>query len=145
MLDQFFKPQSETELTGVWGLGFGTDAYPYTAGWKPYWDFGTFGSWRSRDKRVLHDVQGNVGALYEMRPPFRGAIGPTLLAVAGYDSKATAQWAAGVGPSLLSYIWLGGDKYRSYDAVLTLQVGYIFNTGPSQRQRGWRGQISVTF
>jgi hypothetical protein len=72
-------------------------------------------------------------------------IGPTLLAVAGYDSKATTQWAAGVGPTLLSYFWLGGDKYRSYDAVVTVQAGYIFSVGPDQRQRGWRGSISVTF
>ena len=65
--------------------------------------------------------------------------------VAGYDSKAGTRWAAGLGPSVLSYIWLGGDKYRSYDAVLTLQVGYIFNVGPDKRQSGWRAQIGVTF
>ena len=145
MLDHYFKPQSETEFTAVWGLGLGADAYPYAGGWKPYWDFGTFGAWRTRDQRVLEDVHANAGFLYEMRPPFRAAIGPTLLAVAGYDSKATTQWAAGVGPSLLSYFWLGGDKYRSYDAVVTVQLGYIFSVGPDQRQRGWRGTISVTF
>ena len=145
LLDHFFQPKSETEFVAAWGLGLGADAYPYAAGWKPYWDFGTFGSWRTRDARVLEDVHGNAGFLYELRGPLRAAAGPTLLAVAGYDSKAGTRWAAGVGPSLMSYIWLGGDKYRSYDAVVTLQVGYIFSIGPDQRQRGWRGQISVTF
>ena len=50
-----------------------------------------------------------VGSLYELRAPFRAAIGPTLLAVAGYDSKATTQWAAGVGPSLL-VLFLAGRR-----------------------------------
>jgi hypothetical protein len=54
-------------------------------------------------------------------------------------------WATGVGLSVLSYLWLGGDKYRSYDAVLTLHLGHIFNVGSDQRQRGWCGQISLTF
>jgi tetratricopeptide (TPR) repeat protein len=145
LVDHFFQPKSETEFVATWGLGLGADAYPYVTGWKPYWDFGTFGSWRTADKRVLEDVHGNAGVLYEFRAPLRGAIGPTLLAVAGYDNQATTQWATGVGPSLLSYIWLGGDKYRSYDSIVTLQVGYLFNIGRDQRQRGWRGQISVTF
>jgi hypothetical protein len=73
------------------------------------------------------------------------AIGPTLLAVAGYDNQAATPWASGVGPSVLSYFWLGGDKYRSYDAILTVQVGYLFNLGSDQRQRGVRGQVGVTF
>jgi len=145
MLDRFFQPKTETEFVAIWGLGLGADAYPYAAGLKPYWDFGTFGSWRTRDARVLEDVHGNIGALYEFRFPLRAAAGPALLAVAGYDSKAATPWAAGIGPSLLSYFWLGGDKYRSYDAVVTLQVGYIFSVGEDQRQRGWRGTISVTF
>ena len=67
MLDQFFKPEAETEFIAIWGLGLGADAYPYAAGLKPYWDFGTFGSWRTRDARVLEDVHGNIGALYEFR------------------------------------------------------------------------------
>jgi tetratricopeptide (TPR) repeat protein len=143
--DHFFQPRSENEFVAIWGLGLGADAYPYTRGWKPYWDFGTFGSWRTADARVLEDGHANLGALHELRTPLRTAVGPTLLAVAGYDSKAGTPWATGVGPSLLAYIWLGGDKYRSYDSVVTLQVGYIFNVGPDQRQRGWRGQIAVTF
>jgi hypothetical protein len=145
MLDQFFQPKAETEFVATWGLGLGTDAYPYAGGWKPYWDFGTFGSWRTRDARVLEDVHGNIGPLYELRAPVRAALGPTLLAVAGYDSKASTPWAAGIGPSLLSYVWLGGDKYRSYDAVATVQLGYVFAVGPDRRQSGWRGTLSVTF
>ena len=143
--DHFFDPSSKTEFVLNWGLGLGADAYPYSTGWKPYWDFGTFGAWRTADQRVLEDLRGNVGFLYELRAPLRGAIGPTFLAVAGYDNKATTPWASGLGPSVLAYFWLGGDKYRSYDAVLTLQLGYLFNVGSDERQRGWRGQISVTF
>jgi tetratricopeptide (TPR) repeat protein len=145
MIDHFFQPKSETEFVALWGLGLGADAYPYVSGWKPYWDFGTFGSWRTADQRLLEDVRGNAGFLYEFRSPIRMAIGPTLLAVAGYDNKAATPWASGVGPSVLSYFWLGGDKYRSYDAIVTVQVGYLFNLGNDQRQRGLRGQVGVTF
>jgi hypothetical protein len=94
---------------------------------------------------VLEDVHGNAGFLYGLRAPVRAAIGPTLLAVAGYDSKATTLWVAGAGPTLLAYAWLGGDKYRSYDAVVTVQVGYIFAVGRDERQSGWRAQVGITF
>lgn len=143
--EHFFKPTSETEFVLNWGLGLGSDPYPYEEGWKPYWDFGTIGAWRTADERVLEDARANLGYLYEFRTPSRGAIGPTVLAVAGYDNKATTPWAAGIGPSLLSYFWLGGDKYRSYDAILNMQVGYIFNVGEDERQRGWRARIGLTF
>lgn len=145
VVDHFFQPQSETEFVLIWGLGLGTDAYPYLQGWKPYWDFGTFGAWRTADGRVLQDLRGNAGYLYEFRAPLRAAVGPTLLGVAGYDNQASTPLAGGIGPSVLSYFWLGGDKYRSYDALLSLQVGYLFNVGSDQRQRGWRGQVGVTF
>lgn len=145
VVDHFFQPKSETELVVIWGLGFGADAYPYAQGWKPYWDAGAFGAWRTADGRVLEDVRGNAGYLYEFRAPVRGAIGPTVLGVAGYDNKAATPVAAGIGPSVLSYFWLGGDKYRSYDALLSLQIGYLFNLGSDERQRGWRAQIGVTF
>ena len=144
-VDHFFQPDSETQFVLNWGLGLGSDAYPYMTGWKPYWDFATFGVWRTADGRVLEDVRGNAGFLYEFRAPVRAAIGPTILAVAGYDNQAANPWGAGIGPSVLSYFWLGGDKYRSYDAVLSLQFGYLFNIGDDERQRGWRGQIGVTF
>ena len=68
-----------------------------------------------------------------------------MLAAAGYDSKAGTPWAEGIGPTLLSYFWLGGDKYRSYDAVVWLQVGYIFSIGPDKRQSGFCAQLGVTF
>jgi tetratricopeptide (TPR) repeat protein len=145
MIDHFYQPRSETEFVALWGLGLGADAYPYISGWKPYWDLGTFGSWRTSDQRILEDMRANAGFLYEFRSPVRMAIGPTLLAVAGYDNQATSPWASGVGPSVLSYFWLGGDKYRSYDAIVTVQVGYLFNLGNDQRQRGLRGQVGVTF
>ena len=145
MADYFFEPKAETEFVAIWGIGLGADAYPYAEGFKPYWDVGTFGAWRTNDRRVLEDAHANLGALYEIRTPLRAAIGPTLLAVAGYDNLATTPWAAGVGPSVLSYVWLGGDKYRSYDAVLTMQVGYIFAVGQDERQSGWRAQIGITF
>ena len=144
-IDHFFQPSSITEFVLNWGVGLGENPYPYAAGWKAYWDFSTIGAWRTYEQRVLEDARANVGFLYEFKSPVRSAIGPTLLAVAGYDNKAAIPVATGIGPSILSYFWLGGDKYRSYDAVLTLQVGYIFNIGADERQRGWRGQIGVTF
>jgi UDP-N-acetylglucosamine 2-epimerase (non-hydrolysing) len=139
------RPEAVAAGVATWGLGLGADAYPYAAGFKPYWDFGTFGAWRTDERRVLEDVHGNAGFLYGLRAPVRAAIGPTLLAVAGYDSKATTLWAAGAGPSLLAYAWLGGDKYRSYDAAVTVQVGYIFAVGRDERQSGWRAQVGITF
>jgi adsorption protein B len=145
VVDHFFQPKSETELVVIWGLGFGADAYPYVQGWKPYWDAGTFGAWRTADGRVLEDVRGNAGYLYEFRAPVRAAIGPTVLGVAGYDNKAATPVAAGIGPSVLSYFWLGGDKYRSYDALLSVQIGYLFNLGSDERQRGWRAQVGLSF
>lgn len=144
-IEHFFHPTPETEFVLNWGLGLGSDPYPYAAGWKPYWDLGTIGAWRTKDERVLEDVRANAAYLYEFRAPVRGAIGPSLLAVAGYDNKASTPWAGGVGPSLLSYVWLGGDNYRSYDSVLTLQVGYLLNVGSDERQRGWRAQIGLNF
>jgi hypothetical protein len=145
LADYFFSPNSRTEFVMTWGLGLGTDPYPYEVGWQPYWDFGSFGAWRTAERRVLEDTRSNVGVMYEFRAPVRGAIGPTILAVAGYDNLASTPWAGGIGPSVLSYFWLGGDKYRSYDARLYLQAGYLTNVGPDARQRGWRGQIGVTF
>ena len=53
--------------------------------------------------------------------------------------------AFGIGPSVLSRFWIGGDRYRSYDAILTLQVGYLTNIGSDERLKGWRGQIGLTF
>jgi tetratricopeptide (TPR) repeat protein len=144
-VNQFFQPRSETEIVFLWGLGLGADAYPYIEGWTPYWDFGTFGAWRTADGRVLQDVRANAGFLYEFRAPFRGAIGPTILGIAGYDNLATTPWAAGIGPSVLAYAWLGGDKYRSYDALLSFQIGYLVNVGNDARQRGLRAQVGVTF
>jgi tetratricopeptide (TPR) repeat protein len=145
LVDHFFQPNAVDELVLTWGLGLGADAYPYTRGWQPYWDFGTFGTWRTADSRVLEDTRVNAGVLYEMTAPVRAAIGPTVLAVAGYDDKARNPLAGGVGPSVLSAFWLGGDKYRSYDAIVSVQVGYIFNVGTDERQRGWRALIGVTF
>jgi hypothetical protein len=46
---------------------------------------------------------------------------------------------------VLSNFWIGGDRYRSYDAVVSVQVGYIFNVGIDERQRGWRATVGVTF
>jgi tetratricopeptide (TPR) repeat protein len=145
MVDHFFQPNSEYELVLNWGLGLGADPYPYARGWKPYWDFGTFGAWRTADTRVLEDVRANAGFLYELPAPLRVAVGPTILAVSGYDNKAVNPIASGIGPSLLTNVWIGGDKYRSYDAVISLQVGYLFNIGIDERQRGWRALLGVTF
>ena len=145
LVDHFFQPNAVDELVLIWGLGRGADPYPYARGWKPYWDFGTFGTWRTADNRVLQDARVNAGFLYEVPAPLRAAIGPTILGVAGYDNKANRAVAAGIGPSLLSTFWLGGDRYGSYNSVLSVQVGYLFNVGVDERQRGFRALVGVTF
>ncbi|HUI97069.1 MAG TPA: tetratricopeptide repeat protein [Xanthobacteraceae bacterium] len=145
LADHFFQPNVENEMLVIWGLGVGADSYPYRSGWMPYWDFGTFGTWRTGDTRVLQDIRANGGFLYQLQTPLRTAIGPTLLAVGGYDNQATNPFAAGIGPSVLANFWVGGDRYRSYDALVSVQVGYVFNVGIDERQRGWRATIGVTF
>jgi cellulose synthase operon protein C len=146
LADHFFKPTSRTEALPIWGLSLGTNPYPYIPGWIPYWDFGAFGAYRTAEGQLLQDVRGNVGFMYQFNNGAqRFSIGPTLLAVASYDNKATHETAFGIGPSVLSRFWLGGDRYRSYDAILTLQVGYLTNIGNDERLKGWRGQIGLTF
>jgi tetratricopeptide (TPR) repeat protein len=145
VVDQFFQPNSLAQVVVIWGFGYGTNPYPYDVGWKAYGDIGAFGSYRTGEGRTLQDLRTNLGFLYGVRDPSRFSIGPTLLAVGSYDSKANEPWAFGVGPSVLARFWLGGDKYRSYDAVLSLQIGYLFAVGNDERQRGWRGQVGLTF
>jgi tetratricopeptide (TPR) repeat protein len=146
LADHFFQPTSRTEALPIWGLGLGTNPYPYIPGWIPYWDFGAFGAYRTAEGQLLQDVRGNIGVMYQFNNGTqRFSIGPTLLAVGSYDNKATHEAAFGIGPSVLSRIWLGGDRYRSYDAILTLQVGYLTNIGNDERLKGWRGQIGLTF
>ena len=146
LADHFFEPSSRTEALPIWGLGLGTNPYPYIPGWIPYWDFGAFGAYRTANGQLLQDVRGNIGAMYQFNNGTqRFSIGPTVLAVAAFDNKATNEAAFGVGPSILSRFWLGGDRYRAYDAILTLQVGYLFNVGNDERLKGWRGQVGLTF
>ena len=139
----FDNPRNQ--VTFYWGLGVGAQPYPYETGWLPYWDFAAFGAYRTLDARLLQDFSVNAGFLYRFRGPVRAAIGPTILAVAGYDSLAGSPWAAGIGPSVMAKFWLGGDKYRSYDAILQLQAAYLTSIGADERQRGWRVQGSVTY
>lgn len=146
LADHFFEPSSKTEALPIWGLSLGTNPYPYIPGWIPYWDFGAFGAYRTANGQLLQDVRGNIGFMYEFNNGVQKfSMGPTILAVAAYDNKATQEAAFGVGPSILSRFWLGGDRYRAYDAILTLQVGYLFNVGSDERLKGWRGQIGLTF
>jgi hypothetical protein len=97
------------------------------------------------DDHLLQDARANFGFMYGGHLPARVAIGPTVLAVAGYDSRANNHFAFGIGPSILSRVWMGGDRYRSYDAILSMQLGYLFPVGYDERQRGWRGQVGITF
>jgi tetratricopeptide (TPR) repeat protein len=146
LADHFFKPTSRTEALPIWGLSLGTNPYPYIPGWIPYWDFGAFGAYRTAEGQLLQDARANLGFMYQVNNGVqRFSIGPTLLVVGSYDNKATHETAFGIGPSVLSRFWIGGDRYRSYDAILTLQVGYLTNIGSDERLKGWRGQIGLTF
>ena len=146
LADHFFEPSSRTQALPIWGLSLGTDPYPYVPGWIPYWDFGAFGAYRTANGQLLQDVRGNLGFLYEFNNGTqRFAIGPTVLAIGAFDNKAAHETAFGIGPSILSRFWLGGDRYRSYDASPSLQIGYLTNIGNDERLKGWRGQIGLTF
>jgi hypothetical protein len=148
---QRFQPDDKSQIALNWGLGLGGAAYPYEAelsksAFDLYWDFAALGSYRTGDRRYLQDFIGNIGFTYGARHDyFKTSIGPTLLAVASFDSAADGQWALGAGPSVMGRLWFGGDQYRSYDALLQFQAGYVFAVGNVERQQGWRGKIILYY
>ena len=89
LADHFFEPTSRTEALPIWGLGLGTNPYPYIPGWIPYWDFGAFGAYRTAEGQLLQDVRGNIGFMYQFNNGAqRFSIGPTLLAVASLRQQS---------------------------------------------------------
>jgi len=140
---------SDAELTrtgadkatiAIYGLN-----YPYEEEWRPLWSFDTFGSYREREQRYLQSFSGVLSYAYWARTPIRTVLGPALMSSVNYDSVDAKSWAAGAGPGIVFRTWLGGDKYRAYDTLLTLNAGYLFSIGDSKRLNGFQTRVAVTF
>lgn len=154
-------PYNQVALS--WGYGYGgfayssapsagavnalqpaTIAYPYETGWQPLTSFAAYGTYRTGERRYLQNVVGLAGYTY-WDSTNRLVIGPTAMASAGYDSADSRRFAFGVGPGVVFRAWLGGDKHRAYDGLVTVQAGYLFPFGESLRQGGLVTNIAITF
>ena len=141
-----FDPTPLDQFALLWGYGVGTGLdFPLDRGWRPFASFGAFGSYRFGEERLLQDVQASAGFAYAGRAPMPFLLAPGVLAVVGYDNTEGVPWASGIGPSLLWRAWLGGDADRGYDAILTVQLGYLLAIGKSERQVGPQAKIGLTF
>ncbi|PPD44280.1 MAG: hypothetical protein CTY15_07490 [Methylocystis sp.] len=119
-------------------------AYPFQSGWQPLTSFATYGTFRTGESRYLQNATGLLGYAYWSRNP-RFVIGPTAMAMASYDSADRRRSAFGVGPGVVFRAWLGGDDYRAFDGLVTLQLGYLFPFGESRRLGGLNATLGVTF
>lgn len=151
------------QLALSWGYGYGgfayatagsagaqasvqpsTMAYPFQSGWQPLTSFATYGTYRTGERRYLQNATGLLGYAYWCDAP-RLVVGPTAMAMASYDSADSRPFAAGAGPALVFRGWLGGDDYRAFDGLVTLQVGYLFPFGESRRMGGLNTTLGITF
>ncbi|WP_442753320.1 NfrA family protein [Methylocystis sp. JAN1] len=119
-------------------------AYPLETGWRPLTSFATYGTFRSGEHRYLQNAVGLLGYTY-WNADNRLVVGPAGMAAAGYDSADLRQFAFGVGPAVVARLWVGGDYYRAYDGIITLQMGYLFPFGESHRQSGLNTTLGVSF
>lgn len=119
-------------------------AYPLETGWQPLTSFATFGQYRSGEQRYLQNATGLLGYSY-WDADSRFVLGPAGMAQASYDNRDLKPFAFGVGPSVVARLWVGGDYYRAYDGIITLQMGYLFPFGESHRLSGLNTTLGVTF
>jgi hypothetical protein len=140
-----FEPHELTQLALSYGYGVGGFKFPIEAGHRPFWSFGAFGTYRFGERRYLQDFIGNLGYVFDHVAPVRVEWGPLVTAVAAYDSADRRPWAPGIGPGMIARFWLGGDHYRSHDATLTFQGGYLAPLGGLNRQEGYYGRATMTF
>jgi tetratricopeptide (TPR) repeat protein len=161
-----FDPRPLNQVALSWAYGYGgfayssvqggaaeasavqgatTTNYPFESGWRPLTSFSTFGTFRVAERRYLQDALGLLGYSYWSASPFRFVAGPAAMAQASYDNLAKRRLALGLGPSVIFRAWTGGDQYRAYDGLITLQVGYLFPFAASRRQGGLKIQLSLTF
>lgn len=142
---QRLRPSSLSQFIGSWGYSMGGMGYPYEEAFSPYFAASTFGSWRSGEKRYLQDASFSLGMSYAGRVPLRYMAGFEISGLASYDSAAAKRAAFGIGPALNLRTWVGGNRHRSYDAILSLRIGYYVPVGDSRRQEGLQGRMSVEF
>ena len=160
-----FNPKPHNQFVLSWAYGYGgftytsaeggaaasgalqesTTSYPFESGWRPLTSFATYGAYRAGERRYLHDALALLGYAYWSAAPVRAVIGPTAMAGVSYDSSDTRPFALGVGPALVFRSWVGGDEYRAFDGLITLQVGYLFPFGESRRQGGLRMRLGIIF
>lgn len=151
------------QLALSWGYGYGGFAYssagsagaagalepsmlnyPHETTWQPLVSIATYGSYRVGERRYLHNGVGLLGYSY-WDANARTVLGAAAMGMGTYDSADARQFAFGVGPALVARAWLGGDYYRAYDGILSVQIGYLFPFGESRRQGGLNTTIGVSF
>jgi tetratricopeptide (TPR) repeat protein len=136
---------SSTSSAGAAGAIEPTDlSYPYETTWQPLTSFATYGTYRAGERRYLQNAVGLLGYSY-WNADARIVLGAAAMGMATYDSADTRRFAFGAGPAVVARTWLGGDFYRAFDGILTLQIGYLFPFGESRRQGGLNGTIAITF
>jgi cellulose synthase operon protein C len=121
-----------------------TLSYPVETGWRSLTSLATYGSYRTGEHRYLQNAVGLLGYAY-WDASSRMVVGPAAMSVASYDSADLRPFAAGVGPAIVLRGWLGGDAYRAYDRLFTLQMAYIFPFAESRRQGGLTATLGITF
>lgn len=119
-------------------------AFPFHTGWQPLTSFASYGTFRTGEHRYLQNATGLLGYAY-WNSQNRFVIGPTAMVMASYDSADTRRSAFGVGPAMVFRTWLGGDAYRAFDGLVSLQIGYLFPFGESRRQGGLNTTLGITF
>jgi tetratricopeptide (TPR) repeat protein len=151
------------QLVLSWGYGYGGFAYssagsagaagalepamlnyPHESASQPLVSIATYGTYRVGEHRYLQNGVGLLGYSY-WDANSRTVLGAAAMGMGAYDSADTRRFAFGVGPAIVARAWLGGDYYRAYDAILSIQIGYLFPFGESRRQGGLNTTIGISF
>jgi hypothetical protein len=153
------------QLALSWGYGYGGFAYssepnagaagalqpttqtatfPLDSGWRPLTSFATYGQYRTGEGRYLQSAVGILGyACWDLERRF--VVGPSAMVSGSYDSADGRPLAFAAGPALVARLWFGGNYYRAYDGVVSLQLGYLFPFGESARLGGVNAVLSFSF
>jgi hypothetical protein len=151
------------QLVLSWGYGYGGFAYssagsagaagalepamlnyPHESAAQPLVSVATYGTFRVGEQRYLQNAVGLLGYSY-WDANSRMMLGAAAMGMGAYDSADARQFAFGVGPAIVARAWLGGDYYRAYDGILSIQIGYLFPFGESRRQGGLNTTIGINF
>jgi hypothetical protein len=118
--------------------------YPHESAAQPLVSVATYGTFRVGEQRYLQNAVGLLGYSY-WDANSRMMLGAAAMGMGAYDSADARQFAFGVGPAIVARAWLGGDYYRAYDGILSIQIGYLFPFGESRRQGGLNTTIGINF